>query len=138
MTLRFYVYFRDNASGLLEVDYRVPSLDYDHLLKLTFKMTDSMAEVENMFRLMVFNVKVGNKDDHAKNFAFIYDDYEQQWHLSPAYDLTPNDEIAGEHTTTVNGKGKNIINEDMLEVAKRIGISRHKAKEIIERVISAT
>ena len=93
-----------------------------------------MSEVEKMYRLMVFNVKIGNKDDHAKNFSFIYDDIAQQWHLSPAYDLTPNKGIAGEHTTTVNGKGKNIIHADMIDAAKRIGITQRKAKEIIERI----
>ena len=123
-----------SAGGLLEASHRVPALDYDHLLKLTLKLTDDMSEVEKMFRLMVFNVKVGNKDDHAKNFSFVYDDKESQWRLSPAYDLTPNDGIAGEHTTTVNGKGKDITNDDLLAVAKRIGISSRKAKEIVERV----
>ena len=89
-----------------------------------------------MFRLMVFNVKIGNKDDHAKNFAFIYDSAVMRWRLSPAYDLTQNNGIAGEHTTTINGKGKNITHDDMLQVAARIGISSRKAKSIIEQVES--
>ncbi len=125
-----------SAGGLLEASHRVPALDYEHLLKLTLKLTDSMAEVEKMFRLMVFNVKIGNKDDHAKNFSFIYNDVASEWKLSPAYDLTPNEGIAGEHTTTVNGKGKGITNNDILEVAKRIGISSRKAKGIVEEVDS--
>ena len=125
-----------SAGGLLEVSHRVPALDYDHLLKLTLKLTDSMLEVEKMFRLMVFNVKIGNKDDHAKNFAFIYDSAVTHWRLSPAYDLTQNNGIAGEHTTTINGKGKNITRDDMLQVAARIGISSRKSKSIIEQVES--
>ena len=36
---------------------------------------------------MCFNVLIENKDDHAKNFAFIYED---GWRLSPAYDLLPS------------------------------------------------
>lgn len=123
-----------SAGGLLEVSHRVPALDYDHLLKLTLKLTDSMLEVEKMFRLMVFNIKIGNKDDHAKNFSFIFDDEASVWKTSPAYDLTPNDGISGEHTTTVNGKGNDITHDDMLQVAKRIGISQRKAKEIMEAV----
>ena len=35
---------------------------------------------------MVFNVLTDNKDDHAKNFSFIYK--EGNWALAPAYDLT--------------------------------------------------
>ena len=118
----------------MEVSYRVPALDYDHLLKLTLRLTQSMAEVEKMFRLMVFNVAIGNKDDHAKNFSYLYDEEKESWFLSPAYDLTKNNGMAGEHTTTVNGKGKNISHQDLLDVAKRIGISAHKSKETIEQV----
>ena len=123
-----------SAGGLLEASHRVPAFDYDSLLKLTLVLTQSMAEVEKMFQLMVFNVAIGNKDDHAKNFSYYYDEAGSVWHLCPAYDLTPNAGMAGEHTTTVNGKGKNITQADMLEVAKGIGISNAKAKTLLERV----
>jgi serine/threonine-protein kinase HipA len=124
-----------SAGGLLEVSHRVPALDYDHLLKLTLRLTQSMAEVKKMFRLMVFNVAIGNKDDHAKNFSYLYDEETQSWRLCPAYDLTKNEGMAGEHTTTINGKGKNISHQDLLEVGKRIGISAHNSKEMIEQVL---
>ncbi len=124
-----------SAGGLLEVSHKVPALDYDHLLKLTLCLTQSMAEVEKMFKLMVFNMAIENKDDHAKNFSYLYNKREKKWKLCPAYDLTKNEGMAGEHTTTINGKGKNISRQDMLEVGKRIGISAHNSKEIIEQVL---
>ena len=37
-------------------------------------LTHSVAELWKVYRLMVFNYLIGNKDDHAKNFAFIYRD----------------------------------------------------------------
>ena len=123
-----------SAGGLLETSHRIPALDYDNLLKLTFLLTKSMAEVEKMLLLMVFNVAIGNKDDHAKNFSYYYDKMKETWHLCPAYDLTKNEGMAGEHTTTINGKGRDITTQDMLEVAQRIGISKHKSKLLIEQV----
>lgn len=44
-----------------------------------------------------------NRDDHAKNFSFIYDEERKKWHMSPAYDLTYSNTYYGEHTTTVDG-----------------------------------
>jgi len=80
---------------------------------------------------MVFNVLIGNKDDHAKNFSFIYRD--NHWKLSPAYDLLPSSGFNNNHTTTVNGKGKPGIN-DCIEVAKLIAFPVKTAEKIIDQV----
>lgn len=125
-----------SAGALLETTHRVPSLDYDQLLRLTLLLTDDMNEIERLFRLMVFNVAIGNRDDHAKNFSYLYED--GRWKLAPGYDLTRNAGMNGEHATTVNGKGLGITVEDMLDVAKRAGIPLRKAKEIIALVFEIT
>lgn len=119
------------AAGLLNANFRLPSLDYKTLIEATLFLTHDMLEAEKMFRLMVFNVLIGNKDDHAKNFSFIYD--EGKWQVSPAYDIVPCEGFNGQHTTTVLGKG--LPNkEDMLELAKQTGLDLNKAKQIIEQV----
>lgn len=119
------------ASGLLNANFRLPSLDYKTLIEATLFLTHDMLEAEKMFRLMVFNVLIGNKDDHAKNFSFIYD--EGKWQVSPAYDIVPCEGFNGQHTTTVLGKGLPNT-EDMLELAKQTGVDLNKAKQIIEQV----
>lgn len=119
-----------SAAALLETSHRIPNLDYSLLMRLTLKLTGSIEETIRLFRLMVFNVLCGNRDDHSKNFSFLYTN-DEGWKLSPAYDLTSNPGINGEHATTVNGKGKNITEQDMLAVAKEVGISLSKAKSII-------
>ena len=55
---------------------------------------------------MCFNVYAHNRDDPQKTF-FLYDDTTDLWHLSPAYDLTFSSTYYGEHTTTVDGNGRN-------------------------------
>ena len=123
-----------SASAILETSHRVPNLDYDVLMKLTLMLTKEHSEVENLYRLMCFNVFAHNRDDHSKNFTFIYDDVESKWSLSPAYDLTYSYSIGGEHATTVHGNGCNPGIKDILEVAKAIGISTSKAKSIANDV----
>jgi Uncharacterized protein related to capsule biosynthesis enzymes len=93
-----------SAAGLLHADYRIPSLDYSILLKLTLNLTKDMEQVAEMFRLMVFNILISNRDDHAKNFSFQW--INGAWKLSPGYDLLPSSGFNGYHTTTINGKGE--------------------------------
>ena len=122
-----------SAAALLEVDFRAPSLDYNELIKLTRVLTKNDDDILEMFRRMVFNVLIDNQDDHAKNFSFVYDDRSKTYRLSPAYDITPGRTYYGEHTTSVNGKGKNITDEDMLKVAINNKINLNDAKAIITK-----
>ena len=121
-----------SAAGLLNANYRIPSLDYSLLLKLTLNLTKDMEQVTEIFRLMVFNILISNRDDHAKNFSFQWID--GMWKLSPAYDLLPSSGFNGYHTTTINGKGEPMF-ADMLAVATEIGLSKQSAIQIIEELI---
>ena len=124
-----------SAAAILETSHRIPNLDYDILMKLTLQLTKSMEECEKLYRLMCFNVFAHNRDDHSKNFSYIYRDREKRWILSPAYDLTYSNSIGGEHATTVNGNGVDPGMEDLLSVAKKIGIGMAKASGINKKVI---
>ena len=119
-----------SVSGLLETSHRLPNLDYNILMKLTLELTKNYQDVEQLYRLMCFNVFAHNRDDHSKNFSFLYDENKKEWHLSPAYDLTYSSSFNGEHATTINGEGKNPNIEDILAVAKYIGIKEKQAREV--------
>ena len=123
-----------SAAGILETSHRIPNLDYDILMKLTLQLTKSMEECEKLYRLMCFNVFAHNRDDHSKNFTYMYKETEKRWVLSPAYDLTYSNSIGGEHATTVNGNGKNPTMEDILAVAKKNGLNITKAKRTAEDI----
>ena len=117
-----------SASGLLETSHRLPNLDYDILMRLCMKLTNSFSETEKLYRLMCFNVFAHNRDDHSKNFSFLYDTSEKKWILSPAYDLTYSNSIGGEHATTVSGNGSDPGIRELLCVADDIGLD-HKRSE---------
>ena len=118
-----------SVSGLLETSHRLPNLDYNILMKLTLELTKNYQDIEQLYRLMCFNVFAHNRDDHSKNFSFLYDENRKEWHLSPAYDLTYSSSFNGEHVTTINGEGKNPSIENILAVAKNIGIKEKQARE---------
>lgn len=93
------------ASGMLYADHSQPSLDYGDLLRTAWTINRDARDVEKMARLMTFNALAHNHDDHAKNFAFVFDD--QRWRPAPAYDLTFSrmQGPADEHTTAFAGSG---------------------------------
>ena len=125
-----------SACGLLHASHRMPTLDYENLMRLTAHLTHDMREVEKMVRLMIFNVKAGNKDDHTKNFSYMMTaDY--RWKMTPAYDITPSAGMNGEQTAMVNGKGRHILNDDLIMTAHLAGVSEAKTKKMIEEVEAA-
>lgn len=83
-----------------------------------------------MVRLMIFNVLAGNKDDHSKNFSFLMAP-DGRWKMAPAYDLTPSDGFSGEHSSMVNGKGKDITEADLIAAAATGSVPPKTVREII-------
>ena len=123
------------AAELLELDFEQPSLDYHSLMKLTKIITrDNKDDVENMFRRMCFNVFAHNRDDHSKNFTYLYDESADNWRLSPAYDLTYSNTYYGEHTTTVDGNGKDPGLSELIAVGTGVGMSRQTCRRIAEEI----
>ena len=64
-------------------------------------------------------------------------DENNNWKLTPAYDLTPSEGINGEQTAMVNAKGKDITTQDFIKTAEPFGIAAKKTMEIVERTEDA-
>lgn len=128
-----------SAAAILETDWRSASLDYTTLMKLTGILSRSNEEdLIQMYRRMCFNVFAHNRDDHAKNFSWIYDAKYDCWHPSPAYDLTWSTTYYGEHTTMVNGNGKDPGMKELLAVGKSAGLSAKLCRQIADETREKT
>lgn len=110
-----------SMAGLVGADYRLPSIDYGHIFQVCAMLTHNIAELWKVCRLMVFNYLIGNKDDHAKNFAFVH--CGSDWRFAPAYDLLPSDGINGFRTTSINDSIEP-TKEDIIAVAVKAGLNR--------------
>lgn len=117
--------------GLIHADFRVPSLDYDMVLRVVEILTKNTREVEKAFVLACFNVFAHNRDDHSKNFSFILN-AKGEWQVSSAYDLTFSYGPQGEHSTTVMGEGRAPTLEHLKALGKKHGLKR--AMLLIEQV----
>ena len=123
------------AAALLEVDFQQPCMDYHSLMKLTKILTkDNKQDIENMYRRMCFNVFAHNRDDHAKNFTFLYDEVNDLWRLSPAYDITYSNTYYGEHTTSVNGNGTNPGKKELVAVGQAVHMTKKKCEQIADEI----
>lgn len=122
-------------AGLLNTNFRLPTLSYTQLLRCIRALTHSELEVIQGYRQCVFNVVFHNRDDHSKNFSFMMDSV-GNWALSPAYDLSFNTGLNGEHNMDIMGEGKNIKLKHLLDLAKNSDIKLATAKGIIEHTVS--
>lgn len=128
--MRGHVHTLGNMIG---ADFRIPALDYMDICKVVFDVTKSQQELLKILRQMIFNIATHNRDDHSKNFAFIWNQATNSWQLSPAYDLMFSTGIHGEHTSTIAGEGKSPSKEDIISVAKKFSLER-QALAMIEQI----
>ena len=59
-------------------------------------------------------------------------------HPSAAYDLTRSTTYYGEHTTTVNGNGKDPGSKELLAVGKSVGLSAKRCRQIADEIREKT
>lgn len=112
------------ASGMTGWDYKSPQeSSYENLFKLCSFLKIPHSQMEELFKRMVFNVVYGNVDDHLKNHSFIYSEKDDNWQLSPAYDVTfalnPLLNFKNvQRALSINGKRSHITLKDIYKLAE--------------------
>ena len=76
-----------SLAGLLHPNFQIPSVSYGDFFKATRRLTRDQRELKKAVQRCVFNVPMNNRDDHAKNIAFLLG-RDRQWRLAPPFDLT--------------------------------------------------
>jgi serine/threonine-protein kinase HipA len=93
------------------------------------------ADMEALWRRLVFNILVSNTDDHLRNHGFLYEGPEG-WRLSPAYDLNPvpTDIKPRILSTAINEEDATASLALAMEVAGYFELDALKAKAIAANV----
>lgn len=120
-------------AGLLDADFRIPSVDYETFLRATAFLTKDVRETQKAFERAVFNVVFNNRDDHPKNFSFRLGQ-DRRWKLAPCYDLTFNEGPRGEHQMDFYGKGLAIPRALLYRLAETADLTRKAADSAIDRI----
>lgn len=117
-------YHMMSACGLLDAPFRQPSLDYVDLIKAT-RLLCGVVQAQQLTKRALFNFLLVNQDDHSKNFAFLADDNDN-WQLSPCYDIVYSPSAYGEHMTAFAGNGKYPNKNAITQMALQAGFSNSK------------
>ncbi len=92
-------------------------------------------DAEELFRRMAFNALISNSDDHPRNHAFIA--FDDDWQLSPAYDLTPTAPPSLERrdlALTCGDQGRRANVENLLSQCGRFLLAREAAARILDEM----
>ncbi len=93
------------------------------------------ADMRNLWRRIVFNIRISNTDDHLRNHGFLYAG-PAGWRLSPAYDLNPvpTDLKPRVLSTSINLDDGTASLDLAFEVAEYFGLKAGAARKIAGEV----
>ncbi len=125
--------------AMAHLDYKKKGANaYSQLFTTMRELNLPYRDREEAFRRMVFNAMGRNCDDHTKNFSFRLRQG-RAWELAPAYDVTfahnPKGEWTHQHLMSINGKFKDLDEQDLLAEATLFAIGT--APEVIGQVRAA-
>lgn len=91
-------------------------------------------DLKELFRRAVFNLLVGNRDDHLRNHGFIATP--SGWRLAPAFDMNPNPDKR-EHALTWDGRVATPDLDALGETHSYYRLNRTDAMAMVEGIIKA-
>jgi serine/threonine-protein kinase HipA len=96
---------------------------------------DADRDNAQLFRRMLFNILIGNNDDHAGNHAFFWDG--KHYHLTPAYDICPmlRSGLTASQAMIVGKQGRLSTVKNALSEAGLFGITEEEAASIKEELV---
>lgn len=118
--------------GYYDGDYEASYLELAEFLSHQGSQTE--ADLEQLWRRIVFNIAVSNTDDHLRNHGFILD--KQGWRLSPAYDINPVTPSQGLHLN-INETENQLDFALALEVIDYFRIKPARAKAMLAEVCAS-
>lgn len=90
-------------------------------------------QLPQLFRRMLFNVLISNKDDHLFNHGMLYID--SQWRLSPAFDVVAGEGQSRNQSLIVGRYGAEATIRNALSYCNAFTLSPEEAREIAEDMI---
>jgi serine/threonine-protein kinase HipA len=91
-----------------------------------------------VFRRMLFNIAIGNTDDHLRNHAFMKRASASDYSFSPGYDIVPQISLQGSHAIAIGPFGSSPSADNIQAAALRMGVADELAREIAGAVLEVT
>lgn len=124
------------ALDLDEMEGRYAS--YPLLAEYLRKYADEPVEqCRELYRRMLFNIMMGNTDDHAKNHALFWDG--KFVRMTPAYDIyvLPRTGLMASQAMEVGDLGKQATLANAFTSCRRFGLSQNEARQMADEMEAA-
>jgi serine/threonine-protein kinase HipA len=111
---------------------------YTEIIDVMRTLCENFADnARQLWRRLVFNHLITNVDDHLQNIGFLYCG-NQQWRLSPAFDLNPFPDKESESKTWLSEDTGPITSvQQLLGQAFRFELSAPQAQAVLAEVLDA-
>jgi serine/threonine-protein kinase HipA len=111
---------------------------YPEILNVLLRWAQSGRDLRRtLFERIVFNIAIGNTDDHARNHAAFWDG--QHLELTPAYDLCPQLRTGGEANQAMDisqSGARSSRFETCVKAAAEYGLTVSQARNIIDHQVT--
>lgn len=109
---------------------------YQRLARWIPRFGATLADKEQLYRRLVFNVVIRNDDDHELNHGLVHQRHDQ-FCLAPAYDLLPNlqPRTVNHHALLIGDSGAGTLT-NLLAIAEDFGLSKEAARTITHEIES--
>ncbi len=96
-----------------------------------FGQTNIRGEQLEVFRRMIFNIAIGNTEDHPRNHVFI------DGELRPCFDVSPQMNH-GNHSLNISSHGSFVSVDSIVQSGSEFGLSEDQSSEVVQSVLDAT
>lgn len=120
-----------SASALLDIPYESSAGSYIDFARVLRRLSQQPgADLEELFRRMVFNLLIDNSDDHLKNHGMLCSDG-KHYRLSPAFDVVPQLTNLGYQMLSIDGSTQESSLELAVQSAPHFDIAKDRAVALI-------
>ena len=122
--------------GLTDGADAATGVSYLHIAEFIMRNgAKANADLEELWKRIVFNICVSNSDDHLRNHGFLLTP--KGWVLSPSYDVNPIPLSSGLHLNIT--EFSNDLDLDLArEVAGQFRVNEEKQEQLIEQITKVT
>jgi serine/threonine-protein kinase HipA len=114
---------------------RLSDIGYSDIAKRGQVLSGNPQDSDELFLRMIFNIAIGNTDDHTRNHAYIKTFDQRQYQLSPAYDVVPLPERLGAHAINVGPFGKRPTIDNIRASGKLMGLNTARQDQLMQQVL---
>lgn len=109
-------------------------LDLVQVIETSGTSTQIARDLEQLFRRALFNILIGNRDDHLRNHGFLRAG--DGWQLSPAFDVNPNPD-KDHHVLAIDDQDPSPDSGLLLATAEYYRLPRKTVGDVVEDVRAA-